>query len=126
MINVARAERGMEKKTASGRAHAAEENQDHEGGQKQPDGAFVHQRLDGRLHKHAIGRTRHVLTSCFGEVDQFGERFPHSVDDSDGVGISALLEDGNVDRSLAVDADDVGLNCCASTGRADIGDADGT
>ena len=34
----------------------------------------------------------------------------NSVDDRDGVAISALLEDGNIHRMLAINAHDVGLN----------------
>ena len=49
-----------------------------------------------------------------------------SVDDRDGVAVSALLQHGNVDGVLAVDAHDVGLNGTGVFGLADVGDHDRT
>ncbi len=49
----------------------------------------------------------------------------NAVDDLDGVGAAALLEDGDVDGMLAVYADDVGLQLAGVLRGADIADEDG-
>ena len=92
-----------------GRAEVAEENQDHQPGQDQADGAFVEQVLDGgldedRLVEDDVGdeRLRHV--------EQLGDGVLDAVDDRDGVGIAALLQHRQIGGSLAVDAHDVRLN----------------
>ena len=62
-------------------------------------------------------------TSELGNVEQFLDALADAVDDLDGVAVAALLEDGKIDRLLAVDAHDVVLDGGRVFGVADIGEA---
>ena len=102
-------------------AHAAEEDEDHDRGEKHADSALAAQVGDGRLDEDGLveddrGHQR------LGNVEEMFEVLADSVDHGDGVAAAALLENGEIDGMLAVDANDVGLNRGVIFGIADVGD----
>ena len=69
----------------------------------------MHEGFDGVAHKHGLVED-HLRDQLFRHVQQVGDHAFDAVDDFDGVGIAALLQDGNIDGGLAVDADLVVLD----------------
>jgi hypothetical protein len=92
---------------------------DHNAGQHQTNHRLVHQLFQRQLHKHRLIEDDRCLKLRW-NVDELLDRLLHSIDDGDGVAVAALFEDGNIDRALAVDADDVVLQSARIDGVSDI------
>ena len=65
------------------------------------------------------------VTSCLGISTQMLERFLDAVNDGDGIGVAALLQNREVNGRLTVHTHDVGLNGVGVHGVADIPDEHG-
>ena len=92
-----------------GRTHAAQENQDHEGREEQANASLVQQRLNRVLDESGLVK-HHSRDQCFRNVEQVSDRFLDAIHHRDGIRISALLQNRQVNRWLAVHAHDVALN----------------
>ena len=68
-MKAARAESGNGEEDRYRRAHAAQENQNHDGGEQQPDSALVQQCLDGCLHEQRLIE-HHAGDQFLGNVEQ--------------------------------------------------------
>ena len=103
-----RRERNREKHGEGG-ARAAEEQQNHQSGERKTDAAFFQQVNDCGFYEDGLiedhGSLQHIR-----DVDQIFSGFLDSVDDRDGVAIAALLQDRDVHGFLSVDPDNVGLD----------------
>ncbi len=119
--NAASADSGIDSITARVARKLAEEDQDHQRGEHQPDAAFVAQVRDRGLHEDRLIE-HHPRHQRLGNIEQVLQRVADSVDDRDGVAVAALLQDRQIDRALAVDAHDVGLDGVGVLGIANIGD----
>ena len=90
-------------------AEAAQKNQDHQAGEDQPEKAFVQHRIDCFFHVHGLIEDNaglHLLR----DVIQVLDELTHAIHHRDGVGVAALLHDGNVGGALPIDANDVVLD----------------
>ena len=104
-------------------SHAPEEDQNHHRGQEQSDRAFVEQRANGGLHEAGLVE-QHVGDEFLRRVHQVADNVANAVHHGDGVGVAALLENGRIDRPLAVHSHDAGQDLAGIFGIADVADAD--
>ena len=101
--------KGNGKKNRGSRPQAPEKEQNHNAGENESDEAFVKQSLNGFLDEDGLIEHQgggHLL----GNVKQVADQVPYPVDHLDGIGIPALLHDGDVTRFLAVHSHLVVLN----------------
>src|SRR5260370_10551094 len=96
------------KEYRGGGAGTAEKNQNHEAGQEEADSAFMQNGRDGLLYKQRLIENDSSL-QLRGNIAQSLDGFLDTVDHFNGVGISALLLNGDIDRLLPVDSNDVVL-----------------
>ncbi len=71
--------------------------------------AFLNEVFDGGFDEHGLVEDHGGLERGW-DVDQILDGGFHAVHDGDGVAVAALLEDGHIDGTLAIDADDIGLD----------------
>ena len=81
--------------------------------------------LDGGFDKHRLIEDDRSL-ELLRDIEEMSRGFADSVDDGDRVGITALLEDRNVDGVLPVDAHDVGLELAAIDCMTNVAHEDGS
>ena len=111
------------KKYRHGGPHAAEKDEDHEPGQDQPDRALVDQVFDRGADEDRLVED-HLGDQFFRNVDQVRDGFLDAIDDRDRIGVPALLEDRKINRGLAVDPHNVGLDRRRILDLADIPEQD--
>ena len=105
-------------------AQASQEDQDHQAGEHQADESFMQHGLDGFLHEDGLVENDCRSSIAAGMSNRCAIRSRTPFDDLDGVGVAALLHDGDVGGLLAVDADDVVLNLVGVLRFADVADRD--
>ncbi len=98
---------------------AAQKDKNHQRGKHQADAAFAAQVRDGCLHEDRLIED-HPAHQCFRHVQQMFEGLANSIHHGNRIASAALLEDGQIDRFLTVDAHDVGLNCGIALCLADV------
>src|SRR5271157_4469090 len=106
--NAASADRGMERTSRCG-AEASQKDEDHQAGKNQSEKTLLQYRAYCLLHVHGLVKDNaggHLLRDVVEVLDQLADTIHYR----DGVGIAALLHDGNVDGFLAVNSYNVGLN----------------
>ena len=79
---------------------------------------------DGSLHEEGLVEN-HLGRKLFRNVNEMLQGILDAIDHGDGVGIAALLENRQVDRRLAVDTHNVGLNRLRVHGLADVANQNG-
>ena len=88
------------KEHGDGRAQAAEEDQNHQAGQKEADASLMEQRLDRGFHKARLIEN-HLADHRARNVVELGQLVSNTVDDCDRVRVAALLEDRQVHARAA-------------------------
>ena len=60
-----------------------------------------------------------------GNISEFCDGLADAIDHGDSIGVATLLQHGQIDRALPIDANYVALNCGGIFGAADIANTDG-
>ena len=100
-------------------AQAAQEDKDHQAGEKQPDAAFMKQGLNCGADKARLVKD-HGRPHLRRHVDQVVQGIANTRDDGDGVGVSSLLQHRQIDRALPVHMYYVVLQCVRVFQHADV------
>src|SRR5215469_4896024 len=100
-------------------AKASEKDQNHQAGKEQADEALVQQSLDSLFHEGRLVKDDGGLQLLW-DVEQVADGITYAIHHLNGVGVASLLHDGQVDRTLAIDAHHVVLNLIGIFGLADI------
>ena len=114
---------GIEIAMITRRAPAAEEQQDHDAGQRRRDDAFERDALDRRAHEQRLVVDRRDLEIVRQRRLDLGELLLDAGDDVERRG-RAVLQDRHQHRARAVDVDDVGLRRVAVAHVRDVADID--
>ena len=107
------------KKDSCCSAETPQKNPNHYGGKENTDAAFAQDGGDRTLYEKRLVKDN-VALELRRDIAKRFDGFFDSVHYGDGIGVTALLEDGNVNRFLSVDAHDIVLKKGAVNGFSNI------